>query len=160
MNTNPAAADTGNPADTAAAIEAIKQTKARYFRFMDTKQWDDFAEVFAEDAVMDMSGELERNGVDGSAGIVHGRSNIKNFVKDAVDAAVTTHHGHMPEINITSPTTAEGIWAMYDLVDFGPDAAFRGLRGYGHYHETYTKGADGTWRIQTTKLTRLRIEAL
>ena len=52
----------------AADIEAIKRLKARYFRLMDTKQWDDFATVFAEDAVMDMSGELERNGVDGAAG--------------------------------------------------------------------------------------------
>lgn len=52
----------------AADIEAIKRLKARYFRLMDTKQWGDFATMFAEDAVMDMSGELERNGVDGTAG--------------------------------------------------------------------------------------------
>ena len=28
-------------------IEAIKQLKARYFRTMDTKDWDGFADVFA-----------------------------------------------------------------------------------------------------------------
>jgi hypothetical protein len=29
------------------------------------------------------------------------------------------------------------------------------LHGYGHYHETYEK-VDGTWRIKTLTLTRLR----
>jgi hypothetical protein len=28
------------------------------------------------------------------------------------------------------------------------------LHGYGHYHETYVKGADG-WRIASMTLTRL-----
>ncbi len=33
-----------------------------------------------------------------------------------LDDAFTTHHGHMPEITILSPTEAEGIWAMFDYV--------------------------------------------
>ena len=145
---------------SAADIEAIKQLKARYFRMMDTKRWDDFAMVFAENAVMDMSGELERNGVDGAAGIVHGRENIRDFVKGAVDAAITAHHGHMPEINLTGDSTAEGVWAMYDYVEFGADSPIRGLRGYGHYHETYEKDDGGEWRIKTIKLTRLHVVGL
>lgn len=174
----------GTPQDTATDTEAIKQLKARYFRLMDTKQWDDFADVFCEDAVMDMSGELERAGVDGELGIVHGRTQIAEFVRGAVDAAITAHHGHMPEITFSSPTQASGIWAMFDFVDFGErvdlsasldsgeagkgetsdempagdGVAFRGLKGYGHYHETYTKCDDNNWRIQTLKLTRLHIE--
>lgn len=145
---------------SAADIEAIKQLKARYFRMMDTKQWDDFAMVFTEDAVMDMSGELERNGVDGAAGIVAGRENIADFVKGAVDAAITAHHGHMPEINLTSDSAAEGIWAMYDYVNFGEDSAIGGLQGFGHYHETYEKENDGQWRIKTIKLVRLHVIGL
>ena len=31
------------------------------------------------------------------------------------------------------------------------------LDGYGHYHETYEKGADG-WRIKSSKLTRLHTD--
>ena len=34
-------------------LEAIRQLKARYFRTMDTKQWDEMREVFADDVVMD-----------------------------------------------------------------------------------------------------------
>lgn len=36
-------------------VEAIKQVKARYFRLMDTKQWDEMAEVFTEDCHVDTS---------------------------------------------------------------------------------------------------------
>ena len=32
-------------------IEAIRQLKARYFRFVDTKQWDRWGDLFTEDAV-------------------------------------------------------------------------------------------------------------
>lgn len=150
----------GGDADTGADIEAIKQVKARYFRLMDTKQWDDFGQVFAEDAVVDFSGEMERAGMDGTAGIVSGRDNIVSYVKDAVAQADTVHHGHMPEIALVGPDRAEGIWAMQDIVDFGAAAPFGGLRGYGHYHETYTKDAGGVWRIQTIKLVRLRVDPL
>jgi len=36
-------------------IEAIKQLKARYFRTMDTKDWDGMRTVFTDDVVMDTS---------------------------------------------------------------------------------------------------------
>ena len=35
-------------------IEAIKQLKARYFRLMDQKQWEDWGLVFATDCVMEV----------------------------------------------------------------------------------------------------------
>ena len=37
-------------------IEAIKQLKARYFRTLDTKAWDDFADVFTDDVRIDVDG--------------------------------------------------------------------------------------------------------
>ena len=51
------------------AIEDIKQLKARYFRCMDTKDWDGFAAVFAPNAVLDVTGET---GTD--EGIVRGNN--------------------------------------------------------------------------------------
>ena len=36
-----------------ADLEEIKQLKARYFRLMDTKQWDAWGDVFSEDCSMD-----------------------------------------------------------------------------------------------------------
>jgi SnoaL-like domain len=64
----------------------------------------------------------------------------------------TVHQVHAPEIELTSPSTATGIWALNDIVRLAPGV---NLQGYGHYHETYEK-ADGQWRIKTSKLTRLR----
>jgi len=43
-------------AATLAEIEAIKQLKARYFRLLDTKQWDAWREVFSDDFSADVDG--------------------------------------------------------------------------------------------------------
>jgi len=70
---------------------------------------------------------------------------------------VTVHHGHMSEIEVTSPTTATGIWAMEDKLRWPSGASLGEMHGYGHYHETYVK-VDGAWRIKTLTLTRLRVD--
>ena len=136
------------------AIEEIKALKARYFRCMDTKDWDGFAEVFAVDATLDISGELGANASDG--GVVRGRTEIATFVRNAIDGVTTVHHGHMPEITVTSPTSATGVWAMEDMLRWPEGAPIRSLHGYGHYHETYENQA-GRWFIASTKLTRLHV---
>ena len=132
-----------------AAVEEIKKLKARYFRCMDTKQWSGWEEVFTTDAVMDVS--EEGPGLDQH--IVKGRDKIIPFVSGVLEGVVTVHHGHMPEIEITSDSTARGIWSMEDKLRW-PDGKTT-LHGYGHYHETYEK-VGGAWRIKTLKLTRLR----
>jgi hypothetical protein len=142
-------------AERLVAIEEIKALKARYFRCMDTKDWDGFAGVFAEDAALDISGEMGANAADG--GIVRGRSAIATFVRRAIDALTTVHHGHMPEIDVLSPTQATGVWAMEDMLRWPDGAPMRSLHGYGHYHETYEHLA-GRWFITSTKLTRLRVD--
>ena len=134
-----------------AAIEEIKQLKARYFRCMDTKDWDGFAAVFAPDAEMDMRAE------DPTSGLNHGAQVIADYVRSAVDPVVTVHHGHMPEIEVTSDTTATGIWAMEDKLRWPEGSPISWLHGYGHYHETYER-VDGAWRIKTLTLTRLRLD--
>ena len=75
----------------------------------------------------------------------------------SLDDVVTVHHGHMPEIEVTSPTTATGTWAMEDKLRWPEGSPIKIMHGYGHYHETYTK-VDGHWRIATTRLSRLRID--
>jgi hypothetical protein len=93
-------------------------------------------------------------------GFVHqGPQAILDFLPKILDGVVTTHHGHMPEITITGPDTATGIWAMFDYLTFPGDGPPKGLRGYGHYHEQYRR-VDGAWRIQHLVLTRLRVDPL
>ena len=67
---------------------------------------------------------------------------------------VTVHQGHMPEIAVTSPDTATGIWALHDIVIW-PNGTR--LDGFGHYREQYRREADG-WRIASSALTRLHTE--
>jgi len=131
------------------AIEDIRRLKARYFRCLDTKDWDGFRDVFAADAEMDMRPEA------GERGLVHGNQAIADFVHGVVGDVETVHHGHMPEIDLTSATTATGVWAMEDLLRWPAGGPFGSMHGWGHYHETYTKEG-GSWRIQTLALTRLR----
>src|SRR5437762_1291643 len=116
-------------------MEEIKQVKARYFRCMDTKDWDGLATVFAPDAYFDMGSEVGEDAPEEQR-ITRGNTAIAEFIRNAVQEVQTVHHGHMPEIEITSPTTATGIWAMEDMLRF-PDGTQ--MHGYGHYHETYEK---------------------
>jgi hypothetical protein len=102
--------------------------------------------VFADDLVMDTT--------DAGGRLVNGADEFVAGLRKVLAGTTTVHHGHMPEIEITSPTTATGIWALHDVVIW-PDGTR--LDGYGHYHETYEK-RDGGWRIKTSTLTRLHTD--
>ena len=133
--------------DDAAAvleIEAIKQLKARYCRYLDTKDWGAWRGLFADDVLSDTS---QAGGT-----IIRGADDFVAFTRKSLKSRVTVHQVHAPEIELTSPTTARGTWAMEDVVRFGPGV---NLRGYGHYTETYEK-IDGRWLIASSTLTRLR----
>jgi uncharacterized protein (TIGR02246 family) len=127
-------------------IEAIKQLKARYFRTMDTKDWTGMREVFTDDVVMDTT--------DAGGNVIAGADEFLDFLRPTLADAVTVHHGHMPEIQLTSPTTATGIWALQDTILWAKGGR---MVGYGHYHETYEK-TDGRWRIKSSTLTRLHVD--
>jgi uncharacterized protein (TIGR02246 family) len=127
-------------------VEAIKQLKARYFRLMDTKDWDGMREVFADDVYIDTT--------DSGGRVVEGADEFMRGLRELLADVVTVHHGHMPEIELTSPTTATGIWAMEDWLRWPGD---RDMHGAGHYHEEYEK-VDGRWRIKKMTLTRLRVD--
>ena len=79
-------------------IEAIKQLKARYMRTVDLKDWAGFRDVFTEDAVWDTTSA--------GAAVVVGAEAIAAFNQNALGDVLCVHHGHMPEIELTSTTTA------------------------------------------------------
>ena len=138
------------PADLA-EIEEIKQLKARYFRLMDTKQWSEWGENLTEDCVLEYTGGPDIR--------MEGRDAVVEFVSNALDGAVSVHQGHMPEIELTGPTTARGTWAMSDVVEWSGERQPNSLRGFGHYEDEYAK-EDGTWRIKRMRITRLRVDPL
>ena len=77
--------------DRLLAIEQIRQTKARYFRFIDTKDRDGLASVFSADAVLDHTdAEMDEP--------VRGRDAIADFITGVLVGVTTVHHGHMAEV--------------------------------------------------------------
>ncbi|SEH88099.1 SnoaL-like domain-containing protein [Mycolicibacterium rutilum] len=127
-------------------IEAIKQLKARYCRLLDTKDWSAWRTLFADDFVSDTTQAGGKR--------IEGADEFVAFTRKSLRDQATVHQVHAPEIELTSATAARGVWALEDVVRFGPGV---NLRGYGHYHETYEK-IDGQWRFASSTLTRLREE--
>lgn len=142
--------------DDLLALEAIRQLKASYCRFVDTKQWDRLAGLFLPEARLYGFGSVGDGGT--PAEFVAGLA--KRLAK-----VISIHHVHNPEIRLTGPDTARGIWPMMDYLEFTDGAALheapesRGFTGWGHYEEDYRRTADG-WKFSFMRLTRLRIDPL
>lgn len=132
-------------------IEQIKQLKARYFRFVDGRRWPELQQLFTEDCTFHSDGMAGVNSVDGVAAFVA-------RVAHLVTPGISVHHGHMPEIAITGPDTASGVWAMFDYLELERAGRVVGLRGYGHYDEEYRKDPERGWLISRWQLTRLRVD--
>jgi hypothetical protein len=134
-------------------IEAIKKLKARYFRFVDTFDLDNWLTVFTDDCLCLYEGGVPRAGEPAPEPYrVQGKKGVAEYWRSNTSRVQSVHHGHMPEIDIVSDDEARGIWAMEDIVQF-TDAL---MHGYGHYHETYRK-VNGQWLIAKLHLTRVRI---
>ena len=137
--------------DTADELEAIRQLKARYCRYLDTKDVESWRGVFTSDVVVTLDMAVSTGGADPqTAPPLEGVDNFVPGVLASLDNVATMHHCHTPEITLTSESAATGIWAMEDLLIFSDG---REMHGAGHYHETYEK-RDGSWRIKTLHLTR------
>lgn len=139
-----------NTIERLVAIEELEQLKARYWYALDHQDWEMWRdEVWAPDAELDVAAESRHK--------VGPRDAMIAWVKERFVDQISVHHGHTPIIELTSDTTATGIWAMEDRLYRG-DNHVDGpgfVLGFGHYHETYVK-LDLGWRIRTSRLTRLR----
>jgi hypothetical protein len=140
------------------AIEEIRNLKSRYFRCLDTRDWDGMAQVFCRDAVFDCTEGMVLHPLDGpsdaAAGPVkRGREEIMAWISDSFATRTCVHHGHGHEVTVDSETEAHGVIAMEDYIQAG-DRQTRLIHAAGHYHERY-RFEDGAWRIAATKLTRL-----
>ena len=139
---------------TLLAVEAIRDVKARYCRFLDTKDWDGFAALFTADAVMDVREDTGNPPISGIPEIVA-------QVRFAVDDAATSHQVHSPEIVLDSPDRARGTWAMQDRVVWqagkSPVPGVASITGYGQYHESY-RLEGGIWKISALRLSRFHVD--
>ncbi|MDB5702757.1 MAG: hypothetical protein JWL66_2956 [Sphingomonadales bacterium] len=135
-------------------LEEIRGVKARYCRFLDTKDWAGLTALFTEDAVLDVQ-------QDTGMPPFKGRDLLIEQIRAAVIEAKSAHQVHTPEITINSEASASIIWAMQDRVVWNegrsPIPGVRSITGYGHYHEHYVR-QDGAWLIASLKLTRLHVD--
>ena len=118
--------------------EAIKKLKAKYWRAIDTKQWDEIAETLSDD-------------VDADLGLMKpaDKQSYVEFVRDTVGDRYCIHQGHNPEIEIIGETTAQGKWELYnELIE--PETKKK-LVFTAFYHDEYEKEG-GEWRIKKTKV--------
>ena len=133
------------------AIEAIRSLKAKYFRCMDMKLWDELPSVFTTDMqVITPAGEVY------SSGGAEYAASLQHSLTDAVSC----HQGLTAEIEIIDESHAKAIWAMQDILEWPdrhPKQGWKSIIGRGHYHETY-RFEDGAWRIATLTLTRLKLD--
>ena len=126
-------------------IEAIKRLKHKYFRCLDAKLWDELADCFVENATTSYTdGKYSFRGVEA----------IISFLKKSLgaDTVVSMHQGHQPEIDITSETTAKGIWTS----EAGLIITDRNVstREVNFYYDEYVK-IGGQWKIKHTGYRRL-----
>jgi SnoaL-like domain len=124
-----------------ADVAAIEQVKYRYFRGLDTKHWDVFADTLTEDVKGDYGSSL------GEEHHFTNRDELVEYMRSSLGPGILTEHrATHPEITVTGDE-ATGIWYLQDRVIVA-EFNFM-LIGAGFYHDTYRRTADG-WRISAT----------
>lgn len=131
-----------------AAIEEIRQLKYRYFRTLDLKEWEDFADCLTEDVVA-------RYGTQAMDKPLHfdNRADVVDFMSSNLGSGIISIHiANHPEIQVDGDT-ATGSWAFEDTV-IVPDFKVQ-IRGGGYYQDEYRRDPDGKWRISGTRYERI-----
>jgi hypothetical protein len=131
--------DTMSP-NTLVDLEGIKRTKYRYLRCLDQKLWEELGTTLTADCVASYGG---------GAHAFEGRDAIVEFLQSAMgsESMLSSHRVHHPELEMVGPATAEGTWAMDDVVVMTDQNVM--VRGAGFYTDEYRR-MDGIWRISKT----------
>jgi hypothetical protein len=138
--------------------EELRQLKARYFRFIDTKRWTELRSLFTEDCRFE--------------GLWATANSPEKFVENVStnfpQEVRSIHHGYMPELKLVGIDRVKAIWSMSDYLEWpigtrnylgvGVEDQ-RGIRGYGYYEDEYRRES-GVWRISYLRLSRLHIEPI
>jgi hypothetical protein len=138
-------------------VEQVRVSKARYCRFVDTKQWEAFSELFIAAPEI-----LIHDAADHLLVSFDTREAFVAACRGYLEGAQSIHQVHNDELTQVSDTEIRAIWSMEDCVIFPAADASADPRparhhGYGHYHETWVLD-DGGWRIARMELRRTILE--
>ena len=131
-----------------ADLAALEQLKASYFTAVDAKDWAGLRTLFAPDAVVDTRSSF--------GPIFPSRDPFIVFTALTLELLSTHHVGSDPQITVTSPTTADGVWQLQDDLNVGN---LIGIHGFAHYSDTYEKVGD-TWVVASSTLHRTRLDVV
>ncbi|MFF0814692.1 nuclear transport factor 2 family protein [Rhodococcus sp. NPDC003318] len=131
-----------------AALEEIRQLKYRYFRTLDLKQWDAFADTLAHDVVAEYGTHALTDPL-----VFEGREALAGFMGSTLGPGITTVHvASHPEIAVDGDI-ATGSWCFEDTVIVPEGKSL--IRGAGYYNDAYRRDEDGRWRITRTSYQRI-----
>ncbi len=127
------------------AIELIKQLKSRYFRLLDTADFDNLRLVFTDNAKIHYRSPSYDHKY-------QGWDSIQNFLKQSFSKTkFGIHTGHHPEISVDGDK-ATGIWYLHDkFVSLDDNINFEGS---AIYQDQYVK-ENGEWKIASSEYDRL-----
>ena len=130
----------------------IKELKSKYFRALDTKNWDELETTMTPNISTAYSnGKL----------VFHGPKEITNYFKESMPhTEITLHQGHNPVIWFESDTVAYGKWYLQDNLIFAEGNPYCGtqIQGSAIYTDKYVK-VDGEWLIEDTGYLRVYEES-
>lgn len=127
-------------------LEDIRTLKHRYFRAMDMADAAVLETLFTDDIDVDYRGGDYRVRL-------QGKSNLLDFLANSFHAdAIAMHHGHMPDITLTGPDEAVGLWYLEDI--FIDVARKSHTIGSAVYTDLYRR-VDGVWKLAKTEYDRV-----
>jgi hypothetical protein len=127
----------------------IREQKAKYCRFVDTKQWDKLCELLIEWP------RLRFYDPDGTLLFAFDSAvEWLDLTSTMLEGARTIHQVHNDEIEFISNEEVRVTWSMEDYIIFaeGGDGP-KSLHGWGHYHETW-RLIGASWRLSDLELRR------
>ncbi|MGH1565185.1 nuclear transport factor 2 family protein [Mumia sp. DW29H23] len=139
--------------DRLCAVQELRLLKARFCRYVGARAWRDLERLFTP------QGQARVYDTDGRLVLFADGAEIAPTLEARIGRAQTVLHAYTDELTITSPTSADGLWAMEDRIVFpgDEDDPPRWMHGYGHFHETYERHGS-RWLIRSLELTRVRVD--
>lgn len=141
-------------------IEAIRNQKARYCRYIDTKQWSTIKKIALPEATwcaLDLQGNIATAG--GVSLVFNTMEAFCHHMTPMLASAQTIHLVSCGEFVQETDDTVRAIFGMTDHLHF--PLRWTGLAGdyfgAGYYYETW-RLVGGQWLLETLKLERTQVK--
>lgn len=135
------------------AGQEIANLRARYARFVDTKDWASLKLLFAQDVEYERV-PIASTSADTQIETHRGVDTMMSLVAKATEGLSSIHHCFMPEIEVNTSDEATGVWAMSSVVRSETDPASISFEAAGYYHDNYQR-LDTVWVFKKIRVVRL-----